>query len=307
MGKKPTLNLRRKSAGGSEPNMRMFQKPNGRSGSPAHTPFVALVRVVVSLLVVLTGQGCGNKRPDTTAEFSSAFERGLEANGRHEYEGAIADFSEALRLKPEDPIAHYHRANAYSDKGDYDKAIADYNAAIRFESDYIAAYKDRGNAYGYKGDWDKAIADESEAIRLSPEFVEAYFARAVLYSHKGSYDKAVADYDEVIRLNPDFVQAYVSAAWLLAVCPDVNVRNGEYAIQVAEKARELTDWKDDSILSTLAAACAEAGRFDDAVKWQSKYLESDYLKSNPANDTPEKARARLSLYERKRPYHEVKP
>ena len=40
---------------------------------------------------------------------------------------------------------------------------------------------------------------------------------------------------------------------------------------------------------TLAATESETGNFDDAVKWQNEYLESDYLKFNPSNDTPEKA------------------
>jgi tetratricopeptide (TPR) repeat protein len=269
--------------------------------------FARLSWLGIFLSLLLAGQGCGNDQSDKTAEFSGAIERGLEAVRSNDYDLAIAGFSDAIRLKPDDSTAHYNRANAYSDNGDYDKAIADYNDAIRFEPDYVGAYYNRGKAYGYKSDWDKAVADETEALRRNPHFVEACYARGVFYDRNGSYSKAIADYNEAIRLKPDFVEAYTSAAWLLAVCPDVNVRNGEYAVQYAIKACELTEWKEDSLLSTLAAAYAEAGRFDDAVKWQNKYIESDYLKSNPLNDTPDKARQRLSLYEQNKPYHEVKP
>jgi hypothetical protein len=93
----------------------------------------------------------------------------------------------------------------------------------------------------------------------------------------------------------------------LATCPDANVRNGEKAVEYATKACELSDWKTPARFGTLAAAYAEAGDFDDAVKWENKHLESDYLKSKSSNDTPDKARQRLSLYEQKRPYHEEKP
>ncbi len=258
-------------------------------------------------MLLLAAQGCRDKQLDARKQAEKAFESGLEAHRKHDDNLAIANFSEAIRLKPGNSMAYYNRGNVYSDKGDYDKAIADYSEAIHFEPDYIAAYNDRANAYGYKGDLDKAIADETEALRLNSDFVQAYHARGVFYDRKGDYAKAAADFNEAIRLKLDFVEAYNHLAWLLAVCPDANVRNGEYAVQYALKACDLSDWKNDSLLSALAAAYAEAGRFDEAVKWQNKYLESDYLQSNPSNDTPEKARQRLHLYEQNKPYHEEKP
>ena len=248
----------------------MAPEPGVNSSPPAQRPFAALSWLAIFLLL-LAGQGCGNSQSArelaAREESDRAFQRGLEASGRHDDDVAIAEFSEAIRLQTNYSMAYYNRGNVYGDKGDYDKAIADYTDAIRLEPDYIAAYNDRGNAYGYKGDWDKAIADENEAIRLNPNFVEAYYARGASRPQR-CLRQGHCRFTEAIRLKPDFVEAYVSLAWLLAVCPDVNARNGEYAVDYALKACELSEWKDDSILGTLAAACAEAGRFDAAVKWQ---------------------------------------
>jgi hypothetical protein len=77
-------------------------------------------------------------------------------------------------------------------------------------------------------------------------------------------------------------------------------RDGRKAVELAKKACELTEWKDAAVLATLAAAYAEAGQFDEAVKWQKKALED---KDFAASDG-EKERTRLKLFEARKPYRE---
>jgi tetratricopeptide (TPR) repeat protein len=197
---------------------------------------------------------------------------------------------------------YFQRGNAYVRKGDYDKAIDDYNEAIHLDPKYARAYCNRGVAYDLKGEHENALADYSEAIRLAPDFAEAYFFRGSYYRKRGNYDNAVADYTQAIRLKTKFAEAYNNLAWVLATCPDANVRNGAKAVEYATEACELSGWKSPADLDTLAAAGAEAGDFDNAVKWETKYLES-----NPSKADSESHRQRLSLYEQKKPYHEERP
>jgi hypothetical protein len=62
-------------------------------------------------------------------------------------------------------------------------------------------------------------------------------------------------------------------AWILATSPDAKLRDGRRAVRLATTVCEATDYKLAYILSTLAAACAEAGDFPSAVKWSTKAVQ----------------------------------
>ena len=90
----------------------------------------------------------------------------------------------------------------------------------------------------------------------------------------------------------------------MATSWDDSARDGNRAIELATKACELTGQKDPDSFDTLAAAYAEAGRFDDAVKWQKKALE--HPEAFPADEV-ERVKKRLKLYESGKPYHQPEP
>jgi tetratricopeptide (TPR) repeat protein len=69
--------------------------------------------------------------------------------------------------------AYTWRGKAYFDKADYDRAIADYDQAIRLKAGYTDAYKSRGDAYEAKGDHARALADYNQALLLDPTLVDA--------------------------------------------------------------------------------------------------------------------------------------
>jgi len=243
------------------------------------------------------------------------FCRGSAYRSKKDYDKAIADYDHAIRLDPKYVKVYASRGSAHRSKGDYDKAIADYDHAIRLDPKYAIpldpelalAYYKRGDLYLDEGDYDKAIADYDHAIRLDPlrldpKYAFAYYKRGDLYLDKGDYDKAIVDYDHAIRLEPEFAPTYNSYAWLLATCPQATFRNGAKAVEYATKACELSEWKEPSLVDTLAAAYAEAGDFDLAIKWEMKYLETANLSEKKAAD----AKSRLALYQAHRPYHAEK-
>ena len=143
--------------------------------------------------------------PDNAFAYTS---RGVAYAGKGDYDRAIADHTQAIRLNPNFANAYSNRGIAYAYKGDYDRAIADHTQAIRLNPNFASAYSNRGNVYAYKGDNDRAIADHTQAIKLDPNFANAYISRGVAYVGKSDYDQAIADYTQAIRLDPDNALAY---------------------------------------------------------------------------------------------------
>ena len=228
--------------------------------------------------------------------------RGGVWHAKKDYDKAIADFTEAIRLDPKREGPYYNRGHAWYAKKEYDKAIADYNEAIRLDPKHALAFNNRGIAWRAKKEYDKAIADFTEAIRLDPKDAGAYYYnRGHAWHDKKEYDKAIADYGEAIRLDPKDGAAYNHLAWLRAVCPKPECRDGKKSVELASRACELSGWKEAYHVGTLAAAYAEAGDFDKAVEWQTK-ANALYTESQDKD----KGEKRLKLYREKTPYRDEK-
>jgi hypothetical protein len=114
---------------------------------------------------------------------------------------------------------------------------------------------------------------------------------AVEWLHVRDYRRALALNDELVRTYPHLVEVHSRSAWLRATCPDAQYRDGKLAVESAQRACELTHWQNPGELEVLAAACAEAGDFGSAVKWQEKVLA--LTAEPPAIESRQK---RLALY-----------
>ena len=142
-----------------------------------------------------------------------------------DYDHAISDANDAIRIYPDYVLAYANRANAYLAKGDIDNAMNDANTTIHGAPTYPGGYSARADIYRAKGDFDLAVIDDTTAIALAPKYsglwrwgplAAVYADRARALEGKGDSDRALADYNEAIRLDPNYARAYVLRANIYA-------------------------------------------------------------------------------------------
>ena len=109
----------------------------------------------------------------------NAYNSGLEKYEQGDYLGAIADYSKAIEINPQDANAYSNRGVSKSDLKDYQGAISDYGKAIQIDPKNTEAYYNSGNAkYTLKG-YREAIDYYSSAIAINPKYAIAYSARGI--------------------------------------------------------------------------------------------------------------------------------
>jgi tetratricopeptide (TPR) repeat protein len=217
----------------------------------------------------------------------------------HKYDAALEDLNKALEMEA-DAWTHGDAGLAWAGKGEHKKAIAEYDKALELNPKHAIALVRRGDARVRLADLTAAVKDYDKAIALYPADPDARLGRARALYKQAKPVAAAGDIQEVLRLDPKNAAALNLRAWYLAVGPDAAHRDGQKAVDLATKACELTDWKVAAYLDTLAAAYAEAGRWDDAVKWQEKALADAEL----AKDDGPAMTQRLALFKEKKPYRE---
>jgi tetratricopeptide (TPR) repeat protein len=197
---------------------------------------------------------------------------------------------------------YLNRAAERYARGEFDPAIKDLDEAIRLDPKCALAYSGRGAVRFAKKEYDKAIRYVDEAVRLEPDSPSSgYYIRGAAHYMKKDYARAVKDLDEAIKLNPKEAEALNSRAWAAAACPEAKFRDADNALRFAKAACEIDGWKNAFFLGTLAAAHAENGQFKEAVRWQRKALEDPAYK----RECGEEGRKMLKLFEQGKPYREA--
>ena len=219
---------------------------------------------------------------------------------------AVCAFTAWGIIKSErDTAASGYRWEAYRamDRGELGVALREFTKAIETNSSDGSLYGDRGYIHHKLRKYPEAIEDYSQAIEIGPDEhrVIYFFNRGVSYQESGDYSKAKLDYEFALKLQPDDVECRNTLAWILATSPDETLRDGPASLALAQKCLDGTDEPKWYLLDTLAAAQAECGRFEDAVKTQTKVVEL------APSEEKDECRQTLNLYREGTPYRIQEP
>ncbi len=165
-------------------------------------------------------------------------------------------------------------------KHDYENARRYFDAAIRTDPTMWTAYYNRAVTFCQQKNWAAALQDLNSTVRLKPSFFDATYKRSLVHRKLGNYKGSLADLDKLVTLSSrvhntlEAEQALNDRAWILATCPESSIRSGQLAVTDAMKACKLNGWTLGSSIDTIAAAYAEAGDFDSAVRYQQRAINA---------------------------------
>ncbi len=167
----------------------------------------------------------------------------------------------------------WEEGKAKAENGDLAGARANFDTVIRSDPTFWPAFYSRAGLFLRQHKYELAVRDCNEALRLEPTVIPAATLRARANSGLGKYAASLKELDHVIGIHPPaqfLAWALEQRAWLLATCPDGSIRNAQKAIADAKRACTLSGWNEADAVDTLAAAYAEAGDFDSAVRYEDK-------------------------------------
>jgi protein O-mannosyl-transferase len=215
---------------------------------------------------------------------------------------AMVHYQKARELRPDNPRPHNNLGNALLEIGRPDRAIPCFQTALELKPDYADARYNLGNAFLQMGRVDEAIGHYQNVLSLHPGYLPATRNLGYALLQKGNEMGAIDCFRRILQSQPDYPEVQNNLAWILATSSQASLRDGGKALELAERANQLTGGENPVVLHTLAAAYAELGRFTNALPTATKAME--LAKAAGQQEMVEQLHAELKLYEAERPFRQ---
>jgi Flp pilus assembly protein TadD len=191
----------------------------------------------------------------------------------------------------------------FAAQGNLDGAVRQYLLALRSDPSNVLSRIQLAGTLSRQGRLHEAEVHFREARRLAPSDPSVCSGLGLVLQGQEKIEEALRCYEESLRLRPDQPQILNNLAWFRATHPDPKLRDGAQAVAAAERAVKLLR-RDVSVLDTLAAAYAEAGRFPEALQTAQQALELAAQQNKQA--LAESIKAKLLLYTAGHPFRDAR-
>ena len=189
------------------------------------------------------------------------------------YDKALALVEEQLQKSPDELRWILAKAGVFSEQKKWDEAADWLESQLQKTPDsraiqltLIGVFADRKNFRAAKERMQPLLEKEPDNLMLLR-------LDSQLSISQGLHAEAIQVLTKVVEADPSDYTSINNLAWVLATSPTDSLRNGNRAVELAERAGELTRHKMAFVLSTLAAAYAETGNFEKAREWAQRSVE----------------------------------
>jgi hypothetical protein len=174
-------------------------------------------------------------------------------------------FRHTIEVTGENTRAEYILGLGLENEGRNAEAMVHYRNAITSQPRIKEAFCAMARLRGQQGEWPETAQIYATMLEDDPNDFTAHLGLVTALPHLGRDSEAVLHLKEAIQTCPNTAEALNNLAWSLATSPEAELRNGSQAVEFAKRACALTGYGEIIVVGTLAAAYAEAGRFDEAV------------------------------------------
>jgi tetratricopeptide (TPR) repeat protein len=224
----------------------------------------------------------------------------LTADRNRDYWSEEQIWRDTVEKRPDNPRARLNYGVLLGAERRYAEAEVQLREALRLKEPVAKAHLNLGSILCAQQRFGEGVPHLERAIALDPELSTAYRNLGEAYGALGRRARAAEYFRKAAEREPRNVFVLNRLGWLLATSPEDGVRNAVRAVEAGEQAVRLTSRQDPVSLDTLAAAYAEAGRFDEAAATAREAIDAAARRGGADPAVAE----RLSLYTSGRPFRE---
>ena len=201
--------------------------------------------------------------------------------------------------------AHHNLAQVLLKQGKTAPAVMHYEKVLQIDNEMFSVHNELAKISYQQGNIDKTIAHLTESVRIKPDQpIELdHLARAL--NEQGKIAEAVDYWNMELKLRPDWSGVLNNLAWAKVSGEDESLYDPNEALRLARRACELTNFKEPTLLDTLAVAYSAIKKFPEAVKTDEKVIE--LAQAANQKQLADDIQKRLELYKADRAYRASNP